>query len=55
MSFHQEGQVTIGANLIAKLVRHSRCSVVIMAVGDDGLFLRLHAELLNAPSASSSL
>jgi hypothetical protein len=39
----------IATDLVAKFVRHSRCGVVVMAVRDDGLFLRLHAELLERP------
>jgi hypothetical protein len=46
VGFHQEGKLVIGADLIAKPVRRSRCSVVVMAVRDDGPWLRLHAELL---------
>jgi hypothetical protein len=53
VSFHQEGEIVIATDLVAKFVGRSRRSVVVMAVCGDGLFLRLHVELLErVPSAS---
>jgi hypothetical protein len=49
VSLHQEGELVIAANLVAKFVRRSRRSVVVTAVCDGGLFLRLHVKLLERP------
>ena len=49
VGFHQEGELVIAADLVAKFVHRSRRGVVVTAVCDDGLFLRLHAELLERP------
>jgi hypothetical protein len=49
MGLHQEGELVIAADLVAKFIRRARRSVVVMAVCDDGLFLRLHVELLERP------
>ena len=51
VSLHQEGELVIAGDLVAKFVRRSRRSVVVMAVCGDGLFfLRLHVELLERAS-----
>ena len=49
VSLHQEGEIVIATDLVAKFIRRSRRSVVVTAVCDDGLFLRLHVELLERP------
>jgi hypothetical protein len=49
VSLHQEGEIVIATDLVAKFIRRSRRSVVMTAVYGDGLFLRLHVELLERP------
>ena len=49
VGFHQEGEIVIATDLVAKFVRRSRRGVVVTAVCDDGLFLRFHVELPERP------
>jgi hypothetical protein len=49
VSLHQEREIVIATDLVAKFAGRSRRCVVVMAVCDGGLFLCLHVELLERP------